>query len=379
MKLSNYSNYFYFAYVVLLFVVVGLMIKPLFSTILLAILFSIMFLPAYQKILEKTKNKDFAAVITLIFMLIAIVIFVIIPSIFFLKTLSQEVIWQTYFTVKVKLNEPFAVKNCSESNLLCVASQKASELYQTEPTIKRTVDSALDTMLDKGTNFVSDFILSTPELFLNIFIIVFVSFFLLRDFELIGERIQKLIPLPSHYSGKLIHKIKLTLSSIIYGSIVVAIIQGITGAIGYFIFGVDNAIVFGVLTAFVAFVPFLGTFLVWGLISIKMMVIGYAEANPDLFFNGVSLFIYGTLVISIVDNILKPRIIGRKSETHPILILLGVVGGTYLFGIPGLILGPVIMAVFESVINFYDELKEKELNELNKSVILEKVEKIEKV
>lgn len=355
-NIKDYSKYFFLIYVVALIVVVSLMLKPVFTAILLALILTIIFIPLYHRLANKSQNKDLAAIITVLLMVLVLIIFVIIPSIFLLKTLSQEVVWQTYVTVRLKLNQPVIMDACTDNNLLCLASQKLSEVYQTEPTAKRTIDTALDNMLNQGTTFVSDFLLSTPEIFLNLFIIVFTAFYLIRDYDTIAKKIQNLVPLSDYYTKKLVAKINSTVYGLIYGSILIALAQGLAGAIGYFIFGVENYIVFGALTTFVAFIPYIGTFVVWGLLSIKMIVIGYATANPDMFFNGISLFIYGSLVISLVDNILKPRIIGQKANTHPVLILIGIVGGSYLFGLPGLIIGPVLMAVFESVVSFYEEI-----------------------
>lgn len=357
-NIRDYSKYFFLIYVVLLLGLVILMIKPVFTSLLLAILLTLIFVPVYRKISSKTKYKNLAATITISLMILVIILFVILPSLFFLKTLSQDVIWKTYVTARLKLNEPI-VNSCAESSLLCFASQKISFFYQNEASAKKTIDAALDKMLNKGSNFLSDFILSTPKIILNLFIIIFISFYLIRDYDNIGIKIQNLIPLSNYYSKKLINKINSTIYGLVYGGILVAIAQGIAGSIGYFMFGVENYILFGALTAFVAFIPYIGTFLIWGLLSLQMMIIGYASGNSTIFLHGVLLFLYGVFVISLVDNILKPRIIGEKSNTHPIFILIGIIGGGYLFGIQGLIIGPILMAVFESVISFYGEIYER--------------------
>jgi len=359
MNLKEYSKYFFVIYIVIIIAIVALMIKPIFSTLLLSILISIMFLPVYKKLLRKTKKRNLSAAITILLIIIAIILLVIIPTSLFIKLLSQEVFWKSYIDLKLRLNAATILGSCSESDLICQINTKITGLYQ-QPAMREAIDNALDDMLLKGTAFVSSVILQLPNLLLHLFIMLFSSFFIIRDFDYLAERAQKLIPLSSYYTHKLTNKIKITLNSIVYGSIVVAIAQGFVATLGYFILGVDNAILFGVLTAFVAFIPYIGTMLVWGLLALKKILVGYAIGNSYEVLTGIILFLYGAFVISVVDNILKPKLIGTKANVHPLLILIGIVGGAYLFGLPGLLLGPIIMALFDSVVTFYEEVKHSE-------------------
>ena len=332
------------------------MIKPLFSTLLLSILISIMFLPVYKKLLRKTKKRNLAAAITITLIIIAITLLVIIPTTLFVKLLSQEVFWKSYIDIKLRLNAATAVDYCVNNDLICEISSKVSNLYE-QPLLRQAIDSALDDLLVKGTGFVSNIILELPNLLLHLFILLFSSFFIIRDFDYLSERVQKLVPLSAHHTTRLANKIKTTLNSIVYGSIVVAIAQGFVATVGYFVLGVNNAILFGVLTAFVAFIPYVGTTLVWGILALKKIIVGYALGNSFEVITGIILFLYGAFVISVVDNVLKPKLIGNKANIHPLLILIGIVGGAYIFGIPGLIIGPIIMAIFDSIVTFYEEVK----------------------
>ena len=109
------------------------------------------------------------------------------------------------------------------------------------------------------------------------------------------------------------------------------------------------------LMAFAALIPFVGTPIIWLPAALYRFSNGLASGNNWKITSGIILFLYGALIISTIDNFLKPKIIGDKAEVHPILVLLGVLGGLKLFGIIGIIIGPVILAVFKMVVEIYEE------------------------
>lgn len=355
MDIKEYPKYFFTFYIVLIIVLVAIMIYPLFSSIIIAILLSIMFLPMYKRLFLRVKNKNIAAGITIATLTILLIILIILPASLLVKMLSQDYIWKTYVDVKLKLNAA-SFTSCGIEDLTCQASAKLYQLYE-QPGVKRAIDNAMDSVLSHGTTFVSDVLLSIPSFLLQLFVMLFTTFFLIRDFDSVVAALQRLIPLPPYYSHKLILKVKNTLYGLVYGSILVAFIQGIIATIGYFIFGVKNAVVYGLLTAFSAMFPYIGTLLVWGPLAVQKLVVGYFSGNTYVFWTGIGLFVYGVLIISTIDNVLKPKFIGDKASTHPILILIGIIGGAYMLGLPGVLVGPIIIAVFDSLVEFYQEIQ----------------------
>jgi len=110
------------------------------------------------------------------------------------------------------------------------------------------------------------------------------------------------------------------------------------------VLGVPNPVLWGVLTAIISTIPMLGAALVW------LPVVAYlfmVESLTGNYARTWSLLIFGTFVISTIDNILKPKIIGERARIHPLIILFGIVGGIQLLGIPGLLIGPMILTVFD--------------------------------
>jgi predicted PurR-regulated permease PerM len=139
--------------------------------------------------------------------------------------------------------------------------------------------------------------------------------------------------------------------STVYGGAIVAIIQGILGGLAYYLLGISSPVMWGVAMCIMSFVPLVGTFVIWGTASAYFFLTGSM-------LKGAGLFMYGVLVISMVDNILRPLIIGSRTKMPTILILFSVLGGIKLFGMIGFVAGPLIMAVFLSVLDIFRHIED---------------------
>ncbi|MDP3765715.1 MAG: AI-2E family transporter, partial [Nanoarchaeota archaeon] len=149
---------------------------------------------------------------------------------------------------------------------------------------------------------------------------------------------------------------------VFYGNITIAIVQGILGIIGFALLGVPSPILWGFVMMLFALVPYFGSAIIWLPAALNLIFIGYLQNDSSLIIRGTILIAYGVLVISTIDNILKPKLIGSKAKIHPILVLIGVLGGLSLFGFIGFILGPLMLALLVTFIDVY----EKEKTELEK-------------
>ncbi len=146
---------------------------------------------------------------------------------------------------------------------------------------------------------------------------------------------------------------------LIYGYVVVALIQGLLGAFGFFIFGIHSPIFWGIVMTITALIPFIGTAIVWLPFALIKLFNGILANNTNEIIGGILFILYGTIIISGIDNVLRPKIIGDKAKVHPILILVGVLGGLSLFGFIGVVIGPLILALFVAFLTAYEENKPK--------------------
>ena len=182
-----------------------------------------------------------------------------------------------------------------------------------------------------------------------VFVVFFVFFVVLKDQEKFVEYIRSLLPFSKEVENKLFKSSRDITTSIFYGQIVLGIVTGIIVGIGFYIFGVPNAFILTILAAAAGILPIIGTTIIWVPVAIYLFVTG--SVYPAL-----GIVIFGILS-SIVENFVKPIIIARWINLHPVVVLVGMVGGTFVFGILGMILGPLILAYLLIVLEIYRDKK----------------------
>jgi predicted PurR-regulated permease PerM len=175
----------------------------------------------------------------------------------------------------------------------------------------------------------------------------------LKDGPGLMKSINKYLSMKKQHHQKIIKRLDDVMFGVVYGNVLVALFQGIVAIIGFFIFGVNAPILWGLVVAITALIPYIGTALVWVPMSLIFFLEGFLSGDKLIMWKGVGLFLYGLLLISTIDNFLKPKIIGDRSKVHPVVILLGIFGGLALMGIPGFIVGPVVLALTISFVEIY--------------------------
>ena len=177
-------------------------------------------------------------------------------------------------------------------------------------------------------------------------IVVFATFFfVLRDNKEILSYLTTLTPFSKEIENKLIKSSKDITLSVIYGQIVIGFVQGLVAGIGFLIFGVPNMIFLTLLAIFAGILPIVGPAIVWIPVAIYLLVAGNTLAAFGVTFFGI--------ISVVIDNLLRPFFISRSSKMHPLLSLLGMIGGFFFFGILGFILGPLILAYVIIILEIY--------------------------
>ena len=144
--------------------------------------------------------------------------------------------------------------------------------------------------------------------------------------------------------------------AVIYGGFIVAVIQAILAGIGFFLFGFENILALTMLTAVASLIPFVGPPLIWVPVVIYRIIQASIIGDFTAISLSIGMAVYASLIVGTIDNVLKPKIIGDKAGVHPVVILLGVLGGITVFGLVGLIIGPVILAI---LVMFLEILREE--------------------
>ncbi len=180
----------------------------------------------------------------------------------------------------------------------------------------------------------------------NFLFMLFASFFFLKDGTDFISKIKDYLPFSRQHRDRLTSQIKDMIVSTIYGGVIVAVVQGTLGGLAFAILGIASPVLWGSVMAIVSFVPMLGTAIVWVPASLVLFFDGaYAK--------GIALVLIGVFVISMVDNILKPLIIGGRTRMPTVVIFFTVLGGIKLFGLLGLVMGPLVFALFVSVFEIF--------------------------
>tara|TARA_Y100000310_G_C20697615_1_gene826813 strand:+ start:5320 stop:6342 length:1023 start_codon:yes stop_codon:yes gene_type:complete len=325
--IENYSKFFFVGSFIGIILLSIYLLKSYIITIVGATLLAYIFHPVYLAIKKKLRNKKLSSLVTTIL----VVVIIIIPLIFAANALLGETV---DFFHKTKDIDISSIENKLSDQLK--GNVQIGE-YVTENLNK------LSLAIARGT---SEFIISLPKKILSLFVMLFLMFFLFMEGSSLVEKIKDHIPLRAKQKEELAKKFNSVIYASIYGMIVTAFVQGAIGALGFWIFDVDSPILWGLITVIVAILPFVGAALVWLPASIYKLAIGET-------FNGLGILFYGMLIISTIDNLIRPSIIGSRAQIHPALVLLGVLGGLEIFGFLGIIIGPLILSIATIFLDLY--------------------------
>jgi predicted PurR-regulated permease PerM len=163
-------------------------------------------------------------------------------------------------------------------------------------------------------------------------------YYLFRDSDKILARLPDALPLRRDQSEAIILRTQQVVSASVYGVVTIAALQGILGGLMFWILGIPSPVLWAVLMTFVCMIPVAGSFLVWLPLAIYLMAGGYWA-------RAVILIVWGALVISTIDNFLRPKLVGSQTKLHELLVFFSVLGGLSVFGLLGIVLGPVVLAI----------------------------------
>lgn len=223
--------------------------------------------------------------------------------------------------------------------------QTAAERNQTVDNIVNRTEEQLNTWL---TAFGERLLEGLGNFFIAFTVILFVTYYVLTDGHRLVLFLRRASPLPTRQVDYLMREGHKGLRAVFVGQILTSIIQGVVGGVGFLIAGVPGVVLWSAVMAVFSLLPVLGAFLVWLPAAIFLLVQGKI-------WQGVFLLAWGFVVVSNVDNIVRPMLIGRQTGIHPLFVLVGVLGGAAAFGFIGLFLGPLLVGVTVSVLKVWEE------------------------
>ncbi|MDQ2819747.1 MAG: AI-2E family transporter [Pseudomonadota bacterium] len=309
---------------------------PFGGAVFWGVVLAIVFAPVYRWLLKKTNQKpNLASLLTLLLILVIVILPLTLVAVFLVDQIAQvvEMVRSGELTVamffrKIMAALPtWAVNLLDRFNLTSLASLQ-QKLTAAAAQISQTVAmQAINVSL-----YTVDFLTS-------LCIMLYLLFFLLRDGATLATRIRSAVPLSRKYKQRLFNNFTTVIRATVKGNILVAIAQGALGGLAFWFLDVRAPLLWAVLMAFLSLLPAIGAALVWAPVAIYFLATGSVM-------EGVGLTVWGVVVIGLVDNILRPLLVGKDTKMPDYIVLFSTVGGMALFGLNGFVIGPVVAALF---------------------------------
>lgn len=319
---ENIDNFVTYILLAIIFIFGAIIIFNVIYTIIYALLFGYIFYPIHKKLSHKIKNNTLSVIIICFVLLISLVAIILIS----IGPLLKELINLLLFLEKTNLNEVI---------INSLPSPFAS--YEIVQKTIETITNSLSRLIEYLINNLDEYIIQIPKIILDFIIFGFIFFFSLRNGKDIIEYIKSFLTLKKETEARVFKNLKNITDSILLGQILVAVIQGLLAGLIFFVLGIPNALLLTFVTIFLSMIPMIGAIFVWAPVDIYL----FATGRP---FEGIILLIYGALIISSIDNVLRLIILSKKTKLNNAIILIGMIGGLLTFGFLGLLLGPLILA-----------------------------------
>ncbi len=351
---KKHSKYLFFLFFLAVLVMAVYIVRPFLTTLAMSAILAYVFYPVYKYFYRLTGMKGFSALVLIVMiLLVSLIPLLVVTGELTKESYSMYSKAKSVFLTSGNIEEACASDEglfCSIYNTWDVLSEK----YDLDFHLARGFSSVASSFVGRA----SDFILNIPQILLKIFISLFAMFYMLTQGEDMVRSVRRALPLSEEHSKRILNHFNDIIHATIYGAIVISVVQGSVAGVGYLIFGVDSPILLALLTIVAAFLPFVGGALVWVPVSLTVIINGAIADDQTMLLKGVGLFIYGALLVSTLDNLLRPKIVGDRAKVHPLVILLGVFGGLALFGFTGIMIGPLLLTLFIASLRIYEEEKE---------------------
>ncbi|PWL18725.1 AI-2E family transporter [Falsochrobactrum shanghaiense] len=323
---------------------------PYYSAVLWGIILAIIFYPVQQWLVRMLRGRRNIAAMLSVLMCICLVI---IPMLLIFGSLVQEgnSLYQRLSTREFDLNSYIsritaALPDSLEEWLM------RFELGSFAEWRSRISSAALQASQLFASRLVS-FGQNTAQFLISFGIMIYLLFFLFRDGAELGSTIRKTIPLSDDYTRQFLDKFAAVIRATVKGNIIIAVIQGTIGGVTFWLLGIEAALLWGVVMTFCSMLPAVGAALVWAPAATWFILSGQWG-------RGTILILMGVLVIGMIDNLLRPPLVGKGTRMPDYVILISTIGGISLVGINGFVVGPMIAAMFIAAWSLFGNEQDKQ-------------------
>ncbi|MEK6654112.1 MAG: AI-2E family transporter [Thermodesulfobacteriota bacterium] len=330
------------------FIIMGLvtvlflyLLKPFFFPIFWAAVIAGIFRPLYRRINGRLNRPSLSTAI--LFLIIVLIIFL--PALIIGTLVFRESL-QLYETLKPDAQN---IDRNFRHIIDALADNPFADLFRINRAflVEKTAE-----VVGGITNYIfvhlKELTQNTIGLIVKMAIMLYTLFFFIRDGEKFLRMAMRLSNLGMGRESFLYERFIVTARSTLKVTLIIGGIQGILGGLTFIATNVEGALIWGLLMILTAIIPVVGCSIIWGPAGVLMLFSGHI-------WEGVLILAVGVFVISLVDNLLRPILIGKDVEMHPLLIFLSMLGGIVLFGFSGFVIGPIIISLFLSILQMYEE------------------------
>ena len=314
----------------------GWILWPFFGAVFWGVVFAILFAPLYRRLFRGTRGRrNAAALITLL----SIVLMVILP----LSMVGVSLIDQAARAYELFSPARLDLASSFQQVVQALPQSLINLLERFDLTNLATLQQKLSAVATQVSQMIATQAISlgrnTFDFLVGLTVMLYLLFFLLRDGQELAGRIRHALPLSRKYKQRLFTNFTTVIRATVKGNVLVAAAQGTLGGLILWFLGVQAPLLWGVLMAFLSLLPAVGAALVWAPVAVYFLITG-------AIWKGVVLIAFGVLVIGLVDNVLRPILVGKDTKMPDYVVLLSTLGGMALFGLNGFVIGPVIAALF---------------------------------
>lgn len=311
-------------------------ISPFFGAVFWAMVLALMFMPVHRRLCAQLRGRDtLAALGTLLFCMVIVVV----PMIFVVGAMVDEA---TSFTQRLRTGE-FNPRTYFEQIQNALPGWSRDLLGRFGLFNAQDVVDKLTAAVVQGGQALTTRALAigqnTLMLLVNLGIMLYLLFFFLRDGRDLAQTIRRAVPMQRQHTDFLLSKFATVVRATVKGTVVVALVQGMLGGVAFAFLGIHGAVLWGVVMSVLSLLPAIGAALVWAPVAIYLIATGSM-------IEGLGLAAWGAGVMGMVDNLLRPILVGKETKLPDYLVLLSTIGGLSIFGVNGFLIGPAIAALF---------------------------------
>ncbi len=316
---------------------------PFYGTILWGMIIALLFAPLYRRLLPQLRQRRTpAALLTLLVVLVMVVL----PLALIAAALAREASGVYEQLQSGELNATRYFRGVFDA----LPDWVTAWLDRFGVVDFNTLQRRLTDALARGSQFIATQALGigqlTFEFIVDLFITLYLAFFLIRDGDALARTLRRAVPLAAAHRRELVGKFTVVIRATVKGNLLVAALQGLLGGLAFWFLGVKGALLWGVVMAFLSLLPAVGAALVWAPVALYFLFTG-------AIWQGAALVAWGVLVIGLTDNLLRPILVGKDTRLPDYVVLMTTLGGMVVFGINGFVLGPAIAAMFVAVWHIY--------------------------